>query len=123
MPEKKTLRVFGLIWAVIFFVIGYKYNMNRFFLGASFCFLLSAAFFPEIYFKTKLFQIWIKFGDFIGKINSKIITFLLFFFIFTPISLVLKLLGKDLLSKEFDKSCTTYFTARQTQPGDMKNQF
>mgnify|MGYP003350896461 CR=1 FL=1 len=29
-------------------------------------------FFPEIYFKTHIFQGWVKFGNFIGRINSKI---------------------------------------------------
>lgn len=58
-----------------------------------------------------------------GKINSKIIIFILFYFIFLPIGLVFKILKKDLLKKKLDKSSNSYFIDRVTQPGDMKNQF
>jgi len=123
MPDKKTLRTFGAIWALIFFIISYKYNMNALFLSASLFFAVSSAFFPELYFKTHVFQSWVKFGNFLGKINSKIITFILFFFIFTPIAFVLKILGKDLLNKKLSKEASTYFVARDTQAGPMINQF
>ncbi len=123
MPHKKTLRTFGFIWALIFFIISYKYNMNALFLSISLFFAVSATFFPDFYFKTHVFQSWVKFGNFLGKINSKIIIFILFFFIFTPIGFFLKLIGKDLLNKKFSKRASTYFVERQTQAGSMINQF
>jgi hypothetical protein len=48
---------------------------------------------------------------------------MLYFGFFTPISLVLKLLGKDLLNKKIDKSQESYWVERKTQPQSMKNQF
>ncbi len=123
MPDKKTLQIFGIIWALIFFVTGYKYNLSLFFLSVSLCFLVSAVFYPNIFFKIRIFQFWIKIGDFLGKINSKIITWILFFGIFTPMSFVLKILGKDLLNKKFNKETNSYFIARKIQAGSMSNQF
>jgi hypothetical protein len=123
MPDKKTLRTFGIIWSVIFFVIGYKYNMNVFFLSASLFFIISAVFFPEIYFKIQIFQGWVKFGNFLGKINSKIIIFIMFFFLFVPIGLFLRLIRKDLLHKKLSKETASYFFKRLEQPGSMINQF
>jgi len=123
VPDKKTLKTFGYIWALILFIISYKFNMNVIFLTLSIVFLISSTLFPEIYVKTKIFQNWIKIGDFLGKINSKIIIFILFFFVFTPIGFILRLLGKDLLHKKLDKTVKSYFITRKTQAGPMINQF
>ncbi len=49
--------------------------------------------------------------------------FILYFGIFTPVSLVLKILGKDLLKKKMDKQGSSYWIDRETQPQSMKNQF
>ncbi len=46
-----------------------------------------------------VYQLWMKLGHVLGAINSRILLSLLFFGLFAPISLVLKVLGKKLLSK------------------------
>lgn len=125
---KKDLRNFGLIWAAILLIIAlvplFKGEQARLWaLGVALLFVISSLSFPEIYSKTKFYQGWIKFGGVIGKINSKIIIFILFYFIFLPVGLILKILKKDLLSKKLDKSRASYFVDRKMQPGDMKNQF
>lgn len=127
--SKKSLITFGLIWAFIFFMIA----VSPTFSGKSLRVIpayISAAFvvisltFPQIYTITKFYEGWTKFGGFIGKINSKIIIFVLFYAIFCPVGLVLKLLGKDLLGKRFDrKSKESYFVDRTEQPTNMENQF
>lgn len=125
---KKDLKIFGLIWAAVFCIIAlmplFKGEPPRVWaLYVTLLFVISAFFFPEIYQKTHFYQSWIKLGGVIGKINSKIIIFILFYFICLPVGLVLKILKKDLLSKKIDQSKSTYFIDRDTQPGDMKNQF
>lgn len=127
-PSKKELKNFGLIWAAIFFVIAILplFSGKDFKLWAlitSFLFSSISFSFPEIYEKTRFYQSWIKFGEIVGKINSKIIIAFLFYFIFTPIGLLLKLFKKDLLSKKMDKSSESYFVDRSSQESDMKNQF
>jgi hypothetical protein len=123
MSDKKTLRTFGYIWALIFFVVSYTHEMNAIFLTISLCFFLSASFYPDLYTKTHLFQLWVKFGNLMGKVNSKIIISVLFFFIFTPIGIFLRLIKKDLLSKKLDKEAKSYFVVRKDQAGSMINQF
>ena len=123
IENKNTLRTFGYIWSFIFFLISYFNNFNSILLAASLLFLISSTFFPTIYVRTHIFQLWVKFGNFIGHINSKIIIFILFFFIFTPIGILLKIFRKDLLKKKLDKNKVSYFEKRQTQPGTMINQF
>lgn len=123
MIEKKSLRAFGLIWAFILGIIGYFYDNNTILFALSFCFVISSILFPEIYVKIRIYQGWIKIGNFIGHINSKIIIFILFFFLFTPIGILLKIFKKDLLKKKLDKNKKSYFEKRVTQPGTMINQF
>ena len=123
MFEKKTLRTFGYIWAAILGIVGCINDFNTALLVASLCFFISATLFPNIYVKTYIFQLWVKFGNFFGNINSKIIIFALFFFIFTPIGILLKIFRKDLLKKKLDKDKESYFEKRSSQPGTMINQF
>lgn len=123
MSNKKTLRTFGYIWALIFLIVSCTHNINVIFLAISLCFFLGATFYPSIYVKIHLFQLWIKFGNLMGKINSKIIILTLFFFVFTPIGIFLKLIKKDLLCKKINKTIKSYFIERRIQPGSMINQF
>jgi len=123
MQNNFNLRVFGYIWSLIFCYLGFSFEKNIFLFAIALAFFLSASFFPQIYIKTRIYQLWIKFGEFIGHINSKIIIALLFFFIFTPIALILKLFGKDLLNKKLDKTAKTYFKPRTTQATSMINQY
>ena len=118
---KSDLRVFGLIWAVIFTIIAYKFS--KLFIAIAILFLLSAVFFPKIYLQIKFYQNWVKFGDFLGKINGFLISFILFYGVFTPIGIILKLLRKDLLNKKLDAKSESYFINRATQPLEMRNQF
>jgi len=118
------LRVFGLIWAAIFLIISFKsdkFQLVAILISASF--LITALICPKIYRQTKIYENWIKIGDFLGKINGFLVSFILFYGIFTPFAIALRLLKKDLLHKKLNSSAASYFIDRKTQPGDMKNQF
>lgn len=52
--------------------------------------------------------VWMKIGAVLGWINTRIILGIIFFTLFTPIAIVFKIFGKDLLSKKLDKSSNTY---------------
>lgn len=126
MPKKQELKTFALIWAFIFATIGLlplakNAEIKGWSLIISSIFLAISLLRPEIL--TQFYKIWVKVGDFVGNIISKVIMFILYFGVFTPISLVLRLLGKDLLSQKIDKSQKSYWIERKTQPQSMKNQF
>ena len=48
----------------------------------------------------------------LGWINTRLILGLIYYLIFTPISLIMKMLGKDPLKREFDKNSNSYWNIR-----------
>ena len=72
---------------------------------------------------TKIYNSWIKFGDAIGRVTSKIILFILFFLLFTPIALFFRVIGKDLLDKKIRRDKKSYWIERKEQPTSMRYQF
>ena len=67
-------------------------------------------------------RLWFKFGIFLGKITSPLIMGIIFFFVVTPIGLLMRLLNKDLLNLKF-KNTSTYWIEKTEQKSKMKNQF
>ena len=59
----------------------------------------------------------------LGNIVAPIIMGAVFFIIVTPIGVFMRLMGKDLLNKKFNKSIRSYWNKRQQMIGTMKNQF
>tara|TARA_Y200000002_G_C22196518_1_gene461531 strand:- start:147 stop:524 length:378 start_codon:yes stop_codon:yes gene_type:complete len=71
---------------------------------------------------TPLNKIWFKFGLLLGKVISPLIMSLIFFFVVTPIGLLMRLLGKDLLNLKLNKN-STYWVEKNGPKSKMKNQF
>lgn len=71
---------------------------------------------------TPLNVIWFKFGIILGKIVSPIVMGIIFFFIVTPISIIMKIFGKDLLSLKYNKQ-KSYWIKKDGSKSKMKNQF
>jgi hypothetical protein len=63
-----------------------------------------------------------KFGEMLGKIIAPIIMSLIFFTVITPIGLLTRLTGKDLLKLKFSKK-NSYWIKRNKTLGSMKMQF
>jgi len=55
-----------------------------------------------------VYIIWMKFGAVLGWVNTRIILAIVFYALFTPYSLILKLLGKDPLSRKLDSGAQSY---------------
>ena len=126
----KNLRDFGLIWSLIFTILGiyplvqhsFKLEFLNFWAtGLALIFLLITILKPK--FLSKFYEIWIKFGEFMGHITSTIILAILFFGVFTPISLFFKIIRRDPLNRKIDKKAKTYWIKRELQPQSMKYQF
>ena len=47
--------------------------------------------------------VWVKFGELLGRIVAPIVMAIIYFVIITPIGLVMRLVGKDLLNTKFFK--------------------
>ena len=72
---------------------------------------------------TPLNKIWFKFGILLGSIVSPIVMGIVFFLVVTPTSIIMRLLGKDLLKTNKIKSASTYWIKRDKQNTTMKKQF
>ena len=67
-------------------------------------------------------KIWFKLGIFLGNIISPIVMGLVFFLVVTPTSLIIKMMGKDLLRlKKNNKK--SYWIDKSSIKSKMKNQF
>ena len=62
---------------------------------------------------TPLNLIWVKFGELLGRIIAPFVMFLVFFIILTPIGIILKLFGKDLLKIKKNKLLKSYWIHRK----------
>ncbi len=92
-------------------------------IGPGVAFLVLAFVYPSIL--TRPNQLWTKFGLLLHRIISPIIIGFMFYVVLAPIGLIMRLLGKDLLSKKFDPDARTYWISRTDGPAPetMKNQF
>ena len=72
---------------------------------------------------TPINLIWIKFGELLGKIIAPIVMALIYFIILTPISLLLRLIKKDILKIKILKKTDSYWIKREKKIGSMKKQF
>ena len=55
---------------------------------------------------------WMKFALVLGWVNTRILLGLFFYLILSPIAVILKLLGKDLLDEKIDPHASTYWEKR-----------
>ena len=72
---------------------------------------------------TPLNKLWFKFGMILGAIVAPIIMGVVFFLVLTPIGLVMRILGKDILNKKYDKKKKTFCISLYKNMGFIKKQF
>ena len=111
--QKKMLRQFGLtsaLFVVLLFGLGLPWLKGHgwpswpWYLSGALALtgLVAPAALGPIY------KVWMKFGHFMGRVNSTIILSVVFFMIFTPVSLFMKVIRRDALSKQFDNEVESY---------------
>ena len=61
---------------------------------------------------------WMKFAHVLGWINTRLLLGLFFYLVMTPVALVLRLAGKDLLQQRLDRSAKSYWVKREPAPTD-----
>ena len=118
-------RSFGLVFFVIFlFITIYPLlnegNLRFWSLIIAIIFLFLGILNSKIL--TPLNKIWFKFGLFLGRIVSPIVMSIIFFFVVTPISFVMRILGKDILNLKRNNN-KTYWIEKSGPKSKMKNQF
>ena len=118
-------RSFGIVFFVFFLIVSLyplvdNENPRIWSLIISITFLILALLNSKIL--TPLNKIWFKIGIVLGKIVSPFVMGVIFFLIVTPIGLIMKFLGKDLLNLKYNNK-NTYWIAKTGPKSKMKNQF
>lgn len=100
------------------------YALSALFAVASLVFFIFALVFPKVL--APLNWVWTRFGLLLHKLVSPVILGLLFFLIFTPVGLLMRLFGADPLRLRFDAKLPSYWMVREPPgpaPDSLKDQF
>ena len=115
--SSEEIRKFGLVIAIALGVVGsfvyYKsgsFNVPQWLWGIGLLFLILGFILPSVL--RPIYKIWMLFAFFIGGIVSRVILTVLFYVVLTPTGLVLRLFGKDILDKKFDKRRESYWVKK-----------
>ena len=100
-----TNRNFGLTFFIVFLIVSiwpllYSEQIRIWSLIVGFIFLILGLVNSKIL--TPLNKIWFKFGIILGKLVSPVVMGIVFFFVVTPISIIMKIFGKDLLNLKYN---------------------
>ena len=127
MDDVKTSsnRSFGIVFFIVFLLIAlypltYNGEIRIWSIIISLIFLILGLLNSKIL--APLNKLWFKFGIFIGKIISPLIMVIIFFLVVTPIGLIMRLLGKDVLNLKYNNS-QSYWIEKKGPKSKMKNQF
>jgi hypothetical protein len=75
---------------------------------------------------TPLNRAWMKFGELLGRVVSPIVLGVIFFGIFTPVGVVMRLFGRDAMYRKFDAAAPSYWVRRDPPgpaDGSYRNMF
>jgi hypothetical protein len=118
---------FGYLFSAVFFLIGISsfiitFYLRLFLFALSISFLAAALLNPSVLHPFN--KLWMRFGLILNKIISPIILAVLFYAVFIPVGLILKIFRKDILNLRLDKSLKSYWIdSTQTLSTSMKDQF
>ena len=122
--KRKDNITFGILFFFFFLIIGlYPLKSD----GAiriwsvlfSLVFLIITIIRPNLF--TFLNKFWIKFGILLGRIISPIVMGLVFFFVVTPIGVLVRILKKDVMGLK--RGASSYWINREDKLQSMKKQF
>ena len=126
LPSNKR---FGFFFASVFFLTSCYLYLERVITASYLCATLSFLFLIVTLWKPDLLRplnkLWMLFGLFLGMIISPIVLGAIFFGLFTPVGLLMRLFGRDELRLHFIKK-KTFWIARgfkHRQTSTFKNQF
>ena len=114
--ENHEIKKFGLGLTELLCLIGgwqlYKGNINVYVWFFGFAGLvLILSFLAPIILKP-LYKVTRTVGDTIGWVNTRILLGIIFYIIFAPIGIILKLIRKDLLDERLDKDAKSYWNKK-----------
>jgi hypothetical protein len=115
--DTRTLRKFGITMCVALAIFGglalWRDKASSLYLfGASAFFLVCAVILPRAL--VPIEWAWMKFGHYMGLVMTTVLLTLTFYLMITPLGLLMRLFGKDLLERKFDKNAKSYWYPVET---------
>lgn len=109
---KKEIRDFGIILGIILAIFGTLFFIKGrafyfYFFICSSLLIAFALFKPELIKPVQ--KVWMTVSVIIGWFATRIILFILFYAVLTPIAVIARLLKNKFLEKDFDKTVDTYW--------------
>ena len=126
MHKKSSNRSFGILFFLVFLGFGLwpltkEMSPNIYLIIISVIFLILGLLNSKLL--SPLNNLWIKFGEILGKVIAPIVMAVVYFLILTPISLLVRLFGKDLIGMKFSNNLRSYWIKRKKHLGTMDKQF
>ena len=123
--KKSSNKSFGILFSIVFFLISFwpllaRENIRIWSLVISIIFLILGLLNSK--FLGPLNNSWIKLGEILGRVIAPIVMAIVYFIVLTPLSLLIKLFGKDLLQVKFS-NVNSYWIKRKKNVSSMRKQF
>ena len=126
MHKKSSNRSFGILFFLVFLGFG-LWPLTKEMSPNIYLIIISAIFLILGLLNSKLLSplnnLWIKFGEILGKVIAPIVMAVVYFLILTPISLLVRFFGKDLIEMKFNNNVKSYWIKRKKHLGTMDKQF
>jgi hypothetical protein len=114
--DRRSLRNFGLLFAVVFCVIaGISYykggELWPYALGIAPVFLLLGLLAPSSL--RGFYRVWMAFAAVLAWIMTRVVLSIAYFLVFVPIGLMLRLIGKDILDLKMSSEAPSYWVEHE----------
>ena len=121
-----TERNFGLVFATFFMIICLypvlkDENIRLWALLISIILCCLGLFLPKTLIVPN--KLWFKLGLLLGAIVAPIVMGIIFFLTVTPIGIIMRLFGKDIINQKIKKTAKSYWIKRKKTVSSMKDQF
>ena len=126
MHKRSSNRSFGILFFIVFLLTAFwpltkQGEVNLYLISIALIFLVLGLLNSKIL--TPLNKAWIKLGEILGIIVAPVVMAIVYFIILTPISLLVRLFGKDLIGMKFSNDIKSYWIKRKKNLGSMDKQF
>jgi hypothetical protein len=127
-PSENELRSFGVLVGSVFGVIGvwpllfWGGDVRVWGIALGGALILLGGLSPRVL--APVHKVWMQIGYILGWINTRVLLGLVFYGLITPMGLVFRLMGKDVMRQTMTQDSSTYRVLRKPRlKGHMKYQF
>ncbi len=113
---REEVRKFGILFAVVLTAVAVylrysgKESWHWFLVGAG-AFLFTGTIAYRVL--RPVYRIWMKFAFLLGWVNAQVLLGIFFYLVLTPVGIVLRATGRDLLDRKIDLKAVSYWRKRE----------